>query len=48
VPADRVQVIEGDVLDEDLLTRTVTGQDIVYANLGGATSKLRPAPSSQR
>mgnify|MGYP000541189035 FL=1 len=35
VPADRVQVIEGDVLDEDLLTRTVTGQDIVYANLGG-------------
>ncbi len=31
-----MQVVEGDVLDKDLLTRTVTGQDIVYANLGGS------------
>ena len=36
VPSVRVQVVEGDVLDKDLLTRTVTGQDIVYANLGGS------------
>ena len=34
-PSDRVQIVEGDVLDNELLTRTATGQDIVYANLGG-------------
>jgi uncharacterized protein YbjT (DUF2867 family) len=28
-------VVAGDVLDEELLTQTVRGQDVVYANLGG-------------
>lgn len=28
-------VVEGDVLDRDLLRRSMPGQDIVYANLGG-------------
>jgi uncharacterized protein YbjT (DUF2867 family) len=32
---DSVRVVEGDALDEELLTRTVRGQDLVYANLGG-------------
>jgi len=32
---ERVRVVEGDVLDEDLLTEAVRGQDVVYANLGG-------------
>lgn len=36
LPSDRVHVIEGDVLDESLLTRAVRGQDVVYANLAGA------------
>lgn len=35
LPEERVRVVEGDVLDEELLTRTVRGQDVVYANLGG-------------
>ncbi|MFF9315659.1 SDR family oxidoreductase [Streptomyces sp. NPDC014748] len=35
LPDDRVEVIEGDVLDESLLTRAVQGQDVVYANLAG-------------
>ncbi|NMO34610.1 SDR family oxidoreductase [Streptomyces sp. GMY01] len=35
LPGDRVEVIEGDVLDESLLTRAVQGQDVVYANLAG-------------
>jgi putative NADH-flavin reductase len=32
---DRVRVVEGDVLDDELLTQTVRGQDVAYANLGG-------------
>ncbi len=31
----RVQIIEGDVLDEKALTQAMTGQDVVYANLAG-------------
>lgn len=29
------RVIEGDVLDDELLMRALTGQDVVYANLAG-------------
>lgn len=35
LPSDRVHIVEGDVLDVDLLTQAVRGQDVVYANLGG-------------
>jgi uncharacterized protein YbjT (DUF2867 family) len=33
---EQVSVTVGDVLDESLLTQTVRGQDVVYANLGGS------------
>jgi uncharacterized protein YbjT (DUF2867 family) len=33
--ADRVRVVEGDVLDGQTLEAAMTGQDIVYANLAG-------------
>jgi uncharacterized protein YbjT (DUF2867 family) len=33
---DRVQVVEGDVLDQKTLDAAVAGQDVVYANLSGA------------
>jgi uncharacterized protein YbjT (DUF2867 family) len=33
--ADRVRVVEGDVLDGKTLTAAMTGQDVVYANLAG-------------
>lgn len=36
LPRDRVHVVEGDVLDHGLLTRSIEGQDVVYANLAGA------------
>ncbi|WP_236794977.1 SDR family oxidoreductase [Amycolatopsis sp. GM8] len=36
LPSDGVLVVEGDVLDVKLLTQTVQGQDVVYANLGGS------------
>lgn len=32
---DRVQIVEGDVLDLKALTSAMRGQDIVYANLAG-------------
>ncbi len=33
--ADRVRVVEGDVLDGKTLEAAMTGQDVVYANLAG-------------
>jgi uncharacterized protein YbjT (DUF2867 family) len=33
--ADRVRVVEGDVLDRKTLTAAMAGQDVVYANLAG-------------
>lgn len=33
--ADRVRIIEGDVLDKATLDAAMTGQDVVYANLSG-------------
>lgn len=33
--ADRVRVVEGDVLDEKVLREAMAGQDVVYANLSG-------------
>lgn len=35
-PADRVRIIEGDVLDENRLESAMAGQDVVYGNLAGA------------
>lgn len=35
-PADRVTVIEGDVLETATLEAAMAGQDVVYANLSGA------------
>jgi len=35
-PADRVTVVEGDVLDTATLEAAMAGQDVVYANLSGA------------
>jgi uncharacterized protein YbjT (DUF2867 family) len=34
-PADRVRVVEGDVLDQKSLEAAMAGQDVVYANLAG-------------
>src|SRR4051794_562430 len=34
-PADRVRVVEGDVLDAKALQAVMLGQDVVYANLAG-------------
>ena len=34
-PADRVRVVEGDVLDTKALESAMAGQDVVYANLAG-------------
>jgi len=33
--ADRVRVVEGDVLDTKALESAMAGQDVVYANLAG-------------
>ena len=33
--ADRVRVVEGDVLDTKTLEAAMAGQDVVYANLAG-------------
>ncbi|NDQ56136.1 MAG: NAD(P)H-binding protein [Acidipila sp.] len=33
--ADRVRIIEGDVLDSKMLESALAGQDVVYANLAG-------------
>jgi uncharacterized protein YbjT (DUF2867 family) len=34
-PADRIRVVEGDVLDTKVLEAAMAGQDVVYANLAG-------------
>ena len=34
-PADRLRVVEGDVLDQKSLEAAMAGQDVVYANLAG-------------
>jgi len=34
-PANRVRVVEGDVLDDKALRAAMVGQDVVYANLAG-------------
>ena len=39
-------VVEGDVLDRKVLDRAMKGQDIVYANLTGATWNSRRKASS--
>ena len=33
--ASRVKIVDGDVLDLDVLSRSVLGHDVVYANLAG-------------
>ncbi len=48
VPSVRVQVVEGDVLDKDLLTRMSRDRTSSTRTSAEATSKLKPAPSSQR
>jgi uncharacterized protein YbjT (DUF2867 family) len=39
LPSDRVQVIEGDVLDRKALEAAMIGQDVVYANLAGPLNR---------
>lgn len=38
--SDRVQVIEGDVLDDRALKAVMLGQDVVYANLDGPLEQM--------
>jgi uncharacterized protein YbjT (DUF2867 family) len=38
--ADRVRVVEGDVLDAATLKAAMTGQDVVYANLAGNLEEM--------
>jgi len=40
MPAGRVDVIEGDVLDSKALKAAMVGQDVVYANLDGALEDM--------
>ena len=40
LPSDRVQVIEGDVLDRKALEAAMVGQDVVYANLAGPLEQM--------
>lgn len=40
VSSNRVQVIEGDVVDEKALEVAMVGQDVVYANLSGSLEKM--------
>ncbi|MDM0021848.1 NAD(P)H-binding protein [Variovorax saccharolyticus] len=42
-PADRVRVLEGDVLDASSLADAMVGQDVVYANLAGALEQQAQA-----
>jgi uncharacterized protein YbjT (DUF2867 family) len=37
--AKRVTIVEGDVMDSKTLTKTMQGQDVVYANLSGAMAQ---------
>ncbi|MDO7904819.1 SDR family oxidoreductase [Paenibacillus sp. JX-17] len=38
--SERVQIVEGDVLDLNKLTEAMHGQDVVYANLAGDLKKM--------
>lgn len=40
LPADRVDVIEGDVMDTKALKAAMVGQDVVYANLDGPLEQM--------
>ena len=40
LPADRVDVVEGDVLDSKALEAVMVGQDVVYANLAGPLEQM--------
>ncbi len=40
LPANRVNVIEGDVLDGKVLEAAMAGQDAVYANLSGSLEQM--------
>lgn len=40
LPTDRVDVIEGDVLDRKALETAMVGQDVVYANLDGSLEQM--------
>jgi uncharacterized protein YbjT (DUF2867 family) len=40
LPSDRVQVIEGDVLNRKALEAAMVGQDVVYANLAGPLEQM--------
>jgi len=40
LPSDRVQVIEGDVMDRKALEAAMVGQDVVYANLAGELEQM--------
>jgi len=40
MPSNRVQVIEGDILDGKALEAAMTGQDVVYANLAGPLEQM--------
>ncbi len=40
LPANRVHVIEGDVLDKKALEAAMVGQDVVYANLAGSLEQM--------
>lgn len=42
-PAERVRVVEGDVLDPVRLRAAMAGQDLVYANLAGALGPMARA-----
>ncbi|MBM7694688.1 uncharacterized protein YbjT (DUF2867 family) [Peribacillus deserti] len=40
IDSNRVQVIEGDVLDIEKLKEAMVGQDVVYANLAGSLESM--------
>ena len=40
MPADRVEVVEGDALDRKALEAAMVGQDVVYANLAGPLEQM--------
>ncbi|MFL5357865.1 SDR family oxidoreductase [Archangium sp.] len=40
VDSIRVRVVEGDVLDFETLKKSMTGQDVVYANLAGELERM--------
>jgi uncharacterized protein YbjT (DUF2867 family) len=40
IDSNRVQVIDGDVMDLDKLKEAMTGQDVIYANLSGNLEQM--------